>query len=292
MTQTALICRVNGRDQQQISLFDRGFQFGDSIFETARFYIDRCPFWPLHLKRFSQACERLAFHFDVTKLQAEYQYICQLLQAQGQREAIVKFQLSRGESLRGYAHPDGEANLVALAFSAAPFDQTVPPKKLELSPISLARQPLLAGLKHGNRIEQVLARQKLSSGYDDAILLDSEQYVIEAISSNLFYKQDGHWLTPDLSFSGVAGVVRAYLLERAALRISSSPLTVEQLLQSEAVCLANSVQGIQAVESLMIASGPLQGLHKWQGQDENVTASESLSQIYREGFTLPARSSE
>ncbi|WP_299974523.1 aminodeoxychorismate lyase [uncultured Pseudoteredinibacter sp.] len=292
MTQAALICRVNGRDQQQISLFDRGFQFGDSIFETARFYIDRCPFWALHLKRFSQACERLAFHFDVAKLQAEYQEVCQLLQAQGQREAIVKFQLSRGESLRGYARPDGEANLVALAFSAEPCDQRVSPKKLELSPINLARQPLLAGLKHGNRLEQVLARRQLSPGCDDAILLDSEQHVIEAISSNLFYKQDGCWLTPDLSFSGVAGVVRAYLLECEALTVSQTPLTVEQLLRSDAICLANSVQGIQAVESLLISSGPLQGLHKWQGQGETVMACESLSQIYQEGFTLPVLSSE
>ncbi|MBB6521958.1 aminodeoxychorismate lyase [Pseudoteredinibacter isoporae] len=280
MSQSALICRVNGRDAEQLSLFDRGFQFGDSLFETSRFYHGRCPLWSYHIERMQLGCQRLGIEFPKALLNAEYELLCRQLEEQGQCDAVLKFQLSRGESLRGYGAVQGQSNLIALAFSAESFEQSVPEKSLEISSIALARQPLLAGLKHGNRLEQVLARQQLSDNCDDALLLDTEQRVIEAISSNIFVLREGRWLTPDLSESGVAGVVRAVLLDAGAVTIAE--IEVADVYQADALCLANSVQGIQIVKRLAASERFETKERHW----ENLGASEYLSRIYRERFTL------
>ncbi|GAA6152129.1 aminodeoxychorismate lyase [Pseudoteredinibacter isoporae] len=280
MSQSALICRVNGRDTEQLSLFDRGFQFGDSLFETSRFYHGHCPLWSYHLERLQLGCLRLGIEYPEALLSAEYARLCQQLSEWGQSEAIIKFQLSRGESQRGYGVVQGPSNLITLAFSADPVDQTTAPKSLEISPVALAQQPLLAGLKHGNRLEQVLARQQLSTDCDDAILLDTDKRVIEAISSNVFILQNGNWLTPNLRESGVAGVVRAVLLEAGAVTVAD--IDVATLYRADALCLANSVQGIQLVKQLSGSENFQESTRYWQHLD----ASEYLSQIYLERFTL------
>lgn len=280
MSQAALICRVNGRDTEQLSLFDRGFQFGDSLFETSRFYLAHCPLWSYHLERLSHGCERLGFEFPEALIKSEYEGLCLQLQKQGIRDAVLKFQVSRGQSLRGYGAVQGSCNLIALAFSAEPYGQTVPAKSLEISSVALARQPLLAGLKHGNRLEQVLARQDLSADADDAVLLDTRNHVIEAISSNVFVLSQGRWLTPDLSESGVAGVVRAVLLDAGAVCVAD--IDVATLYRADAVCLANSVQGVHGVKQLSGSEKFQQETRYW----DSLEASDHLSRIYHERFTL------
>lgn len=287
MSQEALISRVNGRDCQQLSLFDRGFQFGDSLFETIRFYNHCCPLWSIHSKRLELGCNRLGIEFPADLLDSEYQYLCQYLQSLGKRDALVKFQLSRGESLRGYGRVNGSANLVSLAFNAEPFSQqsqAMNPLSVELSSVRLAQQPLLAGLKHGNRLEQVIARQQLSQDCDDAILLDTAGNVVEAISSNVFFLHQGDWLTPSLEQAGVAGVVRELMLEANAVQVADFEVKVPTLLSSDGICLANSVQGIRAVKHLQCVESGGQSERRWQ----DFKGWQYLSQNYTERFSLPA----
>jgi 4-amino-4-deoxychorismate lyase len=109
-------------------------------------------------------------------------------------------------------------------------------------------------MKHLNRLEQVLARAEWGEEYPEGLLLDQQGFVIEGVSSNLFCYHEGQWLTPLLTDSGVAGVMREYLmsvlLPELSVPATESRITLEQLVSSEEVFLCNSVVGIWPVVSL------------------------------------------
>lgn len=291
MTPKALISRVNGRDCQQLSLFDRGFQFGDSLFETARFYQGQCPLWSLHIDRLRKGCDRLDIDFPIEIVNSEYQYLCETLVSLKKTDAIVKLQLSRGESLRGYGAAKGCSNLVSLAFDADPFSADFSAQKgnavsglnLEISSVRLAQQPLLAGIKHGNRLEQVMARRRLNPGFDDALLMDTQSYIVEAISSNVFFYYNDCWYTPALTQAGVAGIVREVLLKNKAVIVADFDVTADTLFNSESVYLANSVQGILPVSRLCDEVDGVVVERAWQ----DFSGWKNLSQTYCKQFTQP-----
>jgi 4-amino-4-deoxychorismate lyase len=119
--------------------------------------------------------------------------------------------------------------------------------------IRLPHQPALAGLKHGNRLEQVIARSQWRSGWDEALLLDQHSSVIEATQSNVFIVNDGELITPSLEFAGVAGVVREYLMSQAhkfGLSVKTMPLSINQIEAADEVFLSNSVIGLWPVKKL------------------------------------------
>ena len=115
--------------------------------------------------------------------------------------------------------------------------------------LRLAAQPALAGIKHCNRLEQVLARREVdAAGCDEGLLMDPDGHVVSAISANLLVHLDGEWLTPPVDRCGVAGVLRGWLLQQGLARVRS--LTPQDLESADHVALCNAVRGILPVVSL------------------------------------------
>ena len=117
----------------------------------------------------------------------------------------------------------------------------------------LAIQPVLAGLKHSNRLEQVLARREWQQDYQEGLMCDTEGYVVEGTASNLFIYSDGQWLTPALDRCGVAGTMRqqimAWLAEKGQL-VLEQRLTVEQVAEAEHLLVCNAIIGFWPVAEL------------------------------------------
>jgi len=252
---------VNGQLGAMISPLDRAFAYGDGVFETCRVRQGRIPLWDYHVQRLTRACSRLSISFDPQVL-AQYQ--AELFAHPALRQlddAVFKLVVSRGlpqnPQLRGYRIA-GDYNTTyclsltpAKPLQAAQYLQGV---RLRVCNLRLASSPLLAGLKHLNRLEQVLARSEWADEYDEGLLLDQQGSVIEATSANIFIRVGGRWLTPDLSTAGVAGVMRQYLLEQLLPEMGEGvdvvTLNLADLAAAEEVFVCNSVMGIWPVLSI------------------------------------------
>jgi 4-amino-4-deoxychorismate lyase len=144
--------------------------------------------------------------------------------------------------------------------------------------IRLAQQPALAGIKHSNRLEQVIARSQWKDGWGEAILLDDMDSVIEGTQSNLFVLKNGMLRTPDLSACGVVGVMRDYILANASrigVATQIGRLTVADLEAADAILMCNSLIGIWPVK-------------RFYGQEyENFKLSHKLLGLLRDDGVIP-----
>ena len=240
---------VNGQPAEGLSVHDRGLAYGDGLFETMRVVDGRPRLFERHLLRLQEGCRRLRLSFDQVALRAEILAFCQVLQ-----NGVVKLIVSRGDGLRGYAPPDPCVPRRLLLGSAAPsYPEGNARDGVRLFPCStrLATQPLLAGLKHLNRLEQVLARAEWQDpAFAEGLLCDTSGRVVEAVFSNLFLVRAGTLQTPSLERCGVAGVMRAEVLERAAqagMAVDIRDIELSELLRVEEVFLSNSLYGIWPV---------------------------------------------
>jgi 4-amino-4-deoxychorismate lyase len=230
---------------------DRGLSYGDGLFETLRVGAGRLPWWNAHLARLANGARRLGLPMpDATWLAGE----AEALLANAPAEAVLKLVLTRGSGGRGYSAPDAPVPTVLLSAHAlpAPFDG---PLSLRWCETRLALQPRLAGLKHLNRLEQVLARAEWRDpAIHEGLMLDAAGRVTCATAANVFALLDGRWLTPVLHEAGVAGIARGWVLANApgAAEAELRPADIEA---AEALFLCNAVRGILPVGRL--------GQHAW-----------------------------
>ncbi len=206
-------CLLNGETATGVPTADRGLQYGDGLFETVRVVGGRLEAWAAHCERLADGCRRLAIpEPDPELLKTE----ARRLFADG-GDGILKIWYSRGEGGRGYAPPAAPEPHRLLCRHPV-REQPSEPARLRLCSTTLARQPLLAGLKHLNRLEQILARREWDDpAIDEGVLCDTEGVLIEAVQANLFWVHgdDGVLETPDLSVCGVAGIMRREVLAAA-----------------------------------------------------------------------------
>lgn len=195
---------------------------------------------------------RLAIPLDAAALRQELLAFCAAL-----GDGVAKLIVTRGEGLRGYAPPAEASPRRILSGSPRPayperhWQQGV---RLFACRTRLAEQPLLAGLKHLNRLEQVLARAEWSdAGHAEGLMLDVHERVVEGVFSNLLLVLDGTLVAPDLRRCGVAGVMRAELLERAegiGVPLAIRDVSMAELATADEVFLCNSQFGIWPVRAL------------------------------------------
>ncbi|MGL9773872.1 MAG: aminodeoxychorismate lyase [Sodalis sp. (in: enterobacteria)] len=203
---------INGIPQAQLPLADRTIHFGDGFFTTARVLDGDIPLLAWHLERLDLAAQRLLFApFDAEALRREM-----LMAAGDGGDGVLKALISRGSGGRGYSFSGCGAPVRIVSRSPAPAHY---PRwrqdgvRLHQSPVRLARNPLLAGIKHNNRLEQVLIRAHLErDDADEALVLDSEGVVVECAGANLFWRRGQDVFTPALHYAGVAGVVRRHVM--------------------------------------------------------------------------------
>jgi 4-amino-4-deoxychorismate lyase len=243
---------VNGQSQTKLNISDRALHYGDGCFTTIAVHHGRAELWPQHFARLKRACERLYIDFTAwDELEAEVnKLICE------QHQLVLKIIISRGEGGRGYGVEGvGQASYILSLHSMPQHYQLWQEQGIELglSPIKLAKQPLLAGIKHLNRLEQVLIKREVEqSVYLDAIVCDTDNMMIETSAGNLFWFRNNHWHTPSLIKSGVEGVMRNLVLE--VLKQNSEPAheiltTIDSLQQADEVFICNSLMRIVPIRS-------------------------------------------
>jgi 4-amino-4-deoxychorismate lyase len=226
---------------------DRGLQFGDGLFETMASCDGRVPLLARHLDRLEQGAERLGLPWPG---QAAIRTWLERLPVPA-GPAVVKLVMSTVGG-RGYSRPrDAEARVYLGLFPRPKLPDAC---RVVHCRLRLARQPMLAGIKHLNRLEQVLARREAdAAGADEGLLCDSEGLLVEAIAANLFVARDGVLLTPALDQAGVNGIMRAQVMELALEEGVESRVThmrPEDILSSDGLFLTNSLWGIRPVTEL------------------------------------------
>ena len=240
---------INGVPADKVSALDRGLAYGDGLFESIRFVGAVAPLWSRHMQRLVKSCERLWMpEPDAASLWREALDV-----THDMPQSVVRITVTRGIGERGYALPASSQPIRVVAAFPAPhlaggtYAQGV---RMRVCDIRLAEQPLLAGMKHLNRLEQVLARAEWNDpAIAEGVLCDSRDRVVSATMANLFARVDDAWLTPALDRCGVAGVARAEVLA-ACPQIRVGELTLAALMGASEVFLSSSVRGILPVHSL------------------------------------------
>jgi len=243
---------VNGQPADAVNALDRGLAYGDGVFRTLRTHAGQPLWWADHYAKLASDCTALALNCpDGTLLHAE---VCQVAEA---GQGIVKIMLTRGVGARGYALPIGNAcTRIVLSAPLPPHAHADAPSDITVRwcALRLARQPRLAGIKHLNRLENVLARAEWDDpAVFEGILCDDRGLVVSGVMSNLFWVREAELFTPDLSECGVAGVARARLLRAAArlgIRSHIGRLRPETILAADEVMICNSVIGVRRVARL------------------------------------------
>lgn len=241
---------INGSPNSSISVMDRGFLYGDGAFETLA-VIDGTPILlPQHLARLESACQLLKINFDASLVRDE---LLQLAR-NGLGRQIAKIIITRGEGGRGYK-PNNSSIATRIIQLFEPLKPS--PKDRENAGVCitvcqhrLSQSVALAGVKHLNRLDQVLASGELDENFYEGLCLDIQGNVIEGTKSNLLVFNKGTVFTPDLSLSGVKGIMlteMSKLLAREGYPIETGKLTIDDVLNGDEVILCNSVFGVSPV---------------------------------------------
>ena len=241
---------INGRHQDWVFAQDRGMQYGDGLFETIAVRDGRPCLWREHLARFASGADRLGIPLPDTRLlQRESRTVIGTA-----RRGVLKLTLTRGVGGRGYRPPPQPTPTRLVAFQPWPSYPTSWSRQ-GVSAIScrtrLGENRALAGIKHLNRLEQVLARAEWSDpAIAEGILRDTSDRVVEATMSNLFLWTGKRLLTPQLERCGVRGLVRDLVLQIATeqgLPAAETVVRHEDLTAAEALFLTNSLIGVWPV---------------------------------------------
>ncbi len=253
---------INGEFREYIEVADRGFQYGDGLFETIAVINQQPVFLDRHINRIKAGCFRLQIPFPSIDL-----LITEAHQLSKQStNGILKLILTRGSGGRGYRLPD-------IINTTRVFSLFPPPNY----PASLREQgiiarfcdtrlglnPLLAGIKHLNRLEQIMARSEWTNpDIKEGIMLDINGHIIEGTMTNLFYYKNNTLYTSVLESSGVAGVMRGVIIEicsDAGFPVIEHTFTKKELLSAEEIFVCNSIIGIwpvKQIEQTCFKAGP------------------------------------
>lgn len=244
---------INGRETDQISVLDRGFQYGDGLFETIHVLAGKPQYWREHMERLFDGCRQLKISLpELSVLEIESESLCS-----GVDDAVLRITITRGMGGRGYAADESLNSTRVLAIFPAPqYSQECWSKGVVLTVCNtrLGINPALAGVKHLNRLEQVLARAEWNStDIHEGLMLDINNNVIEGTMSNVFSIKDGELYTPELSLCGVKGIMREQIIgiaRQASIVVHETQMSLDDFHQSEECFLSNSLFGIWPVRQL------------------------------------------
>lgn len=244
---------LNGESKHCIEFSDRGFQYGDGLFETIEIINEIPVFLNRHLRRLNQGCQRLLIPMpDISTLRKEA-----LQLSKDSTHAVLKLIVTRGSGGRGYRQPDA-INTTRL-FSLHPYpdyteDFTMQGINARFCKARLGLNPDLAGIKHTNRLEQVLARAEWDSAeIQEGLMLDINDHVVEGTMSNLFLVKDKVLYTPEITQCGVKGILRDIIIQLAKkylISIVEKDITKGELFSADELFITNSIIGVWPVKQL------------------------------------------
>lgn len=241
---------VNGDIATHLPVTDRGLLYGDGVWETIGVQQGKPQLLDWHLQRLSAGLQALNISFpNLEAFRAEILAACV-----AQERAALKLIVTRGSGQRGYspATTTEPTHILQLSpWANYPDNYTEQGIRLTLCETRLAHQPRLAGFKHLNRLEQVLARAEFGGDYQEGLVCDYDGNVIEGTMSNLFViRTDGSVCTPELTQCGIAGIMRRYIiqtLEKFGSQCHIHPLTLKDVEQAHALFMTNSLIGLWPV---------------------------------------------
>jgi len=241
---------VNGRQTDLVDVCDRGLAYGDGVFRTLRINAGKAICWRRHFQKLQDDCRMLGLRCpSYADLSKELEQVASIAP-----DCVLKIIVTRGSGARGYrVTSEMQPTRIVMTspvpdFPASYYEQGV---RLRICDLKLSLQPRLAGIKHLNRLENVMARQEWNdASIAEGLLLDSEEFVIGGTMTNVFMFKANELWTPELTRCGVAGVQRKRVMERAA--VSGIPcierhISLEELLQANEIFLTNSVIGVWQV---------------------------------------------
>jgi len=245
---------VDGSPAAALPLPDRGFDFGDGLFETLLVVDGTALYLDLHTRRLQRGLAALKFPDCLNEVTG---HIATALHSLPPGECVLRVTVTRGSGPRGYAPPPHTRPRVVIA--AAPRERSdyktlLSPAHLGLATMRWGTQPELAGIKHLNRLTQVLAaRERQAGGLDEVVMLDQQGAVISLSAANLFIYDGDQLLTPALGHCGIQGTRRHLVLERLGpalgLQIRESTLSLQQLESAIEVFYCNALVGMRPVAS-------------------------------------------
>lgn len=268
---------VNGTEQDSIAVSDRGLQYGDGLFETIAIADGRPRLWHAHMARLADGCRRLALPQPDQRLLAD-----EAARVLGDRQrAVLKLIITRGSGGRGYRQPDNiRPARIMIRHPWPEHADRGHAATLRLCRTPLSCNPALAGIKHLNRLEQVIARSEWNDeSIDEGLMCNLQGEMIEGTMSNLFMVREGELLTPALNDCGVAGVMRRTVLELGdalGLPCRQVRLRPDAMSDMQEVFITNAIIGIRparAFETTEYGDNPLtqrlkQALRERLGRDD------------------------
>lgn len=236
---------INGRADERVDARDRGLHYGDGIFETLAIVNGRPRFADWHFERLAQGATRLGIPVpDRDSLHAEIALACP------EPRGVVKIIVTRGVGPRGYrppAHPEPTRIVAGSPWPERDLARESTGVRLGWCRTRYGRNPALAGIKHLNRLEQVIARAEWDDGsMDEGLMQDESDNVISATQANVFARIHGQWATPALDYCGVAGIMRRAFLGWAAETgdpVVARELPAREISSATHVLLTNSLIG-------------------------------------------------
>ena len=254
---------INGSFDATISPFDRGFAYGDGVFRTLVMRNGVPESWPQHYQKLVADCAAINIVCPSAELLMSDLQQLFLIDAQSDKKSsVAKIIITRGEGNRGYTPPAITAPMRVVTKSPMPeYPETrfTDGVNLTVCETRLAAQPLLAGIKSLNRLENVLARMEWNEhtfndiAISDGILLDANDNVIECTAANIFARFSNTLITPSLTQCGIAGITRQRIIELAhtlSLKISIETFSLEKLLMADEVIICSSLYGAFQVQSI------------------------------------------
>ncbi len=249
---------INGSEHDQLPVSDRGLQYGDGVFETIAYHNGQLRFLTAHLDRLSLGCKRLGIDFQQRKtLKIELHKIVGILAASERRNAVVKIIVTRGSGGRGYQAPkDIEPTRIISThdwpdYPAANASTGV---KVRLCQQRLVDNPSLAGIKHLNRLEQILARNEWDDDtIAEGLMCNAHGDIVEGTFSNVFIVKSGMLITPPLDRCGIEGIIRATLMDiaaKAGIPCHQAYIRQQDVVTADEVFICNSIIGIWPIKQI------------------------------------------
>lgn len=242
------ITLVNGIETSAIGISDRGLSYGDGIFETMRIVKGRVPLLDWHAKRLMAGVKALDLG-SRTRLAQEFKKQVGSVAEAFDGQAVLKYTLTRGHSSSGYQPPmHSECSTILQVFDLPEWPESWYRQGIQSIRCKhpLPVQSALAGVKHLNRLDQVMAAHELN-GEQEGLMFDYDGRLIEGTKSNLLVLSEGRLLTPSLKRIGVAGTLRQFLLDHQSelgVDIIETEIHADQLQQAQGLIAVNGIFGV------------------------------------------------
>lgn len=244
-----LYSSVNFQPSTSVDITDRGLAFGDGIFTTGKIVSGHLQFMSDHMLRLQMGCRHL--NIDSVNWQNVENEIVKA--CKGSELACLKVIITAGQQGRGYSRQGcsrGNVLITVLPFPIHYLHWQEQGIILGESSFKLGLNPQLKGIKHLNRLEQVIIRNELDGlTTDEVVVSDINENVVECNTANLFWIKGNYVYTPSLENSGVEGIIRAKVIEKLNnVKVVSRP--IDDLYHADAVFITNSLMGVVAVNQI------------------------------------------